>query len=76
MFVAKQAPSSQHTFFQIGTLCGMALYNGYTVPFHFPRALYKKLLGLEPDLGDLEELLPAAGRYEPGRPQMLLGSYG
>ncbi|XP_065692195.1 E3 ISG15--protein ligase HERC5-like isoform X1 [Patagioenas fasciata] len=61
-FPSQQAPSSQHTFFQIGTLCGMALYNGYTVPFPFPRTLYKKLLGLEPDLGDLEELLPAAGR--------------
>ncbi|XP_065490954.1 probable E3 ubiquitin-protein ligase HERC4 [Caloenas nicobarica] len=62
LWFPSQAPSSQHTFFRIGTLCGMALYNGRMVPFPFPRALYKKLLGLEPDLGDLEELLPAAGR--------------
>ncbi|XP_074886416.1 putative E3 ubiquitin-protein ligase HERC3 isoform X1 [Buteo buteo] len=57
-----QASSCEHTFLRIGTLCGMALYNGCMAPFPFPRALYKKLLGLTPTLEDLEELLPAAGR--------------
>ncbi|XP_075005669.1 putative E3 ubiquitin-protein ligase HERC4 isoform X3 [Calonectris borealis] len=57
-----QASSCEDTFFRIGTLCGMALYNGCMAPFPFPRALYKKLLGLAPTLEDLEELLPAAGR--------------
>ncbi|KAM9295768.1 putative E3 ubiquitin-protein ligase HERC3 [Morus bassanus] len=57
-----QASSCDDTFFRIGTLCGMALYNGCMAPFPFPRALYKKLLGLEPALEDLEELLPVAGR--------------
>uniref|UniRef100_A0A8B9RUR2 HECT-type E3 ubiquitin transferase n=1 Tax=Accipiter nisus TaxID=211598 RepID=A0A8B9RUR2_9AVES len=57
-----QASSCEHTFLRIGTLCGMALYNGRMVPFPFPRALYKMLLGLTPTLEDLEELLPAAGR--------------
>ncbi|KAM6136346.1 putative E3 ubiquitin-protein ligase HERC4 [Phoenicopterus ruber ruber] len=57
-----QAPSCENTFFQIGTLCGMALYNKRTTAFPFPRALYKKLLGLAPGLEDLKELSPAAGR--------------
>ncbi|XP_009328099.1 PREDICTED: probable E3 ubiquitin-protein ligase HERC4 [Pygoscelis adeliae] len=60
--VANFASSCKNTFFQIGTLCGMALYNRCMAPFPFPRALYKKLLGLAPALEDLEELLPAAGR--------------
>ncbi|KAJ7423581.1 hypothetical protein WISP_33232 [Willisornis vidua] len=50
------------TFFFIGTLCGMALYNIRVMPLPFPRALYKKLLGLAPTLEDLEELLPTVGR--------------
>ncbi|XP_075277639.1 E3 ISG15--protein ligase HERC5 isoform X2 [Opisthocomus hoazin] len=57
-----QASSGGETFFGIGTLCGMALYNGYQAPFPFPGALYKKLLGLAPGLEDLEELLPVEGR--------------
>ena len=64
--VSNQASSGGETFFGIGTLCGMALYNGYQAPFPFPGALYKKLLGLAPGLEDLEELLPVEGRYEPG----------
>ncbi|KAJ7397165.1 hypothetical protein BTVI_137957 [Pitangus sulphuratus] len=50
------------TFFRIGTLCGMALFNQRMVPIPFPRAFYKKLLGLPPTLEDLEELLPTVGR--------------
>ncbi|XP_050194573.1 LOW QUALITY PROTEIN: probable E3 ubiquitin-protein ligase HERC4 [Myiozetetes cayanensis] len=50
------------TFFRIGTLCGMALFNQRMVPIPFPRAFYKKLLGLAPTLEDLEELLPTMGR--------------
>ncbi|XP_075356676.1 E3 ISG15--protein ligase HERC5-like isoform X2 [Mycteria americana] len=57
-----QASSGEHTFFRIGTLCGMALYNRLLAPFPFPTALYKKLLGVAPALKDLEELWPAAGR--------------
>ncbi|KAM6206524.1 putative E3 ubiquitin-protein ligase HERC4 [Sarcoramphus papa] len=57
-----QASGCEDTFFRIGTLCGMALYNKCMAPFPFPRALYTKLLGLAPTLEDLEELLPAAGR--------------
>uniref|UniRef100_A0A8C6N615 Uncharacterized protein n=1 Tax=Melopsittacus undulatus TaxID=13146 RepID=A0A8C6N615_MELUD len=57
-----QASVCEDVFFRIGTLCGMALHNGCIAPFAFPRALYRKLLGLAPTLEDLEELLPAVGR--------------
>ncbi|XP_065548378.1 probable E3 ubiquitin-protein ligase HERC4 isoform X2 [Lathamus discolor] len=62
MWFPSQAPGCEDVFFRIGTLCGMALYNGCIAPFAFPRALYKKLLGLAPTLEDLEELLPDVGR--------------
>ncbi|XP_062349831.1 E3 ISG15--protein ligase HERC5-like [Cinclus cinclus] len=52
----------EDTFLLIGTLCGMALFNHCTVPFPFPRVLYKKLLDLAPTLEDLEDLLPTVGR--------------
>ncbi|XP_014799704.1 PREDICTED: probable E3 ubiquitin-protein ligase HERC4 [Calidris pugnax] len=56
-----QVSSGDDIFFRIGTLCGMALYNGRMAPFPFPKALYKKLLGLEPTLEDFKELLPDEG---------------
>lgn len=76
MFVLNQASSceDEDTFLLIGTLCGMALFNRCTVPFPFPRALYKKLLDLAPTLEDLEELLPTVGRYEPGMARASAGS--
>ncbi|XP_075564793.1 putative E3 ubiquitin-protein ligase HERC4 [Pelecanus crispus] len=62
LWFPSQASSCEDTFFRVGTLCGMALYNRCLAPFAFPRALYKKLLGVAPALEDLEELLPASGR--------------
>ncbi|XP_051474889.1 E3 ISG15--protein ligase HERC5-like isoform X2 [Apus apus] len=62
LWFPSQATSCEDTFFRIGTLCGMALYNSCVAPFPFPGALYKKLLGLAPALQDLEELWPAVGR--------------
>ncbi|XP_069711475.1 probable E3 ubiquitin-protein ligase HERC3 isoform X3 [Phaenicophaeus curvirostris] len=61
-FPSQQVPGDKDLFSRVGTLCGMALYNSHVAPFPFPRALYKKLLGLAPTLEDLEELFPAAGR--------------
>ncbi|XP_041344149.1 E3 ISG15--protein ligase HERC5-like isoform X2 [Pyrgilauda ruficollis] len=60
----RQAPSceDEDIFLLIGTLCGMALFNQRTMPFPFPRALYKKLLDVAPTLEDLEDLLPTVGR--------------
>ncbi|XP_064272993.1 E3 ISG15--protein ligase HERC5-like isoform X1 [Passer domesticus] len=60
----RQVPSceDEDIFLLIGTLCGMALFNQRTVPFPFPRALYKKLLDVAPTLEDLEDLLPTVGQ--------------
>uniref|UniRef100_A0A8C9F6X6 HECT domain-containing protein n=1 Tax=Pavo cristatus TaxID=9049 RepID=A0A8C9F6X6_PAVCR len=59
----RQASSHGDTFLLVGTLCGMALYNHCQTPFPFPRALFKKMQDVEPTLEDLEELIPAVGRY-------------
>ncbi|KAG7461748.1 hypothetical protein MATL_G00194390 [Megalops atlanticus] len=49
-------------FYLLGILCGMALYNFCVVNFHFPLALFKKLLGFPPTLKDLKELSPIEAR--------------
>lgn len=46
----------------VGTLCGMAIYNGILVELPFPLALYKYLLDVPFTLEDLLELHPAEGR--------------
>lgn len=33
----------------VGSVLGLAIYNGVILDVHFPPALYKKLLGGEPD---------------------------
>lgn len=50
----------------IGITCGLAIYNSTVVDLHFPLALYKKLLNVQPGLEDLKELSPAEGRYSAG----------
>lgn len=55
--------SHDDTFLLVGTFFGMALYNRCQTPFPFPRALFKKMRDVEPTLEDLEELMPAVGRY-------------
>nr|XP_013806962.1 PREDICTED: E3 ISG15--protein ligase HERC5-like [Apteryx mantelli mantelli] len=57
-----EASSHGNTFFLIGTLFGMALYNRCIAPFPFPQALYKKMLQVAPTLEDLKELVPSEGR--------------
>lgn len=44
----------------IGTLIGLALYNSVILDVHFPLVVYKKLLGIEPNLEDLKELDPVS----------------
>uniref|UniRef100_A0A5F5PRD1 HECT-type E3 ubiquitin transferase n=1 Tax=Equus caballus TaxID=9796 RepID=A0A5F5PRD1_HORSE len=53
----------EHNWFHlIGITCGLAIYNSTVVDLHFPLALYKKLLNVEPGLEDLKELSPTEGR--------------
>ena len=42
----------------IGILMGIAIYNQVILDLHFPRACYKKLLNLQPNLQDLYEYMP------------------
>ncbi len=42
----------------VGAIIGLAIYNGVILDVHFPRVLYKKLLGGVPTLQDLKEAEP------------------
>eukprot|EP01118_Nematostelium_gracile_P014044 TRINITY_DN5399_c0_g1_i1.p1 TRINITY_DN5399_c0_g1~~TRINITY_DN5399_c0_g1_i1.p1 ORF type:complete len:469 (+),score=99.25 TRINITY_DN5399_c0_g1_i1:722-2128(+) len=43
----------------IGTLLGLAIYNGVNLDLAFPHVVYKKLLGIRPSLEDLRETHPS-----------------
>ncbi|XP_067840547.1 probable E3 ubiquitin-protein ligase HERC4 [Heptranchias perlo] len=55
-------PEIKDIFHHVGILCWLALYHGFVANFHFPSALYKKLLNVRPTLDDLKELSPILGR--------------
>ncbi|XP_078267557.1 putative E3 ubiquitin-protein ligase HERC4 [Rhinoraja longicauda] len=55
-------PEVKDVYRLLGIICWLALYNGYVADFHFPLALYKKLLNEQPTLDDLKELSPTIGR--------------
>lgn len=42
----------------VGILLGLAIYNGHILELHFPRVVYKKLLGKVPTVQDLAEVDP------------------
>lgn len=41
---------------------GLAIYNGVLLDFPLPLALYRKILGQEVKLRDLEDMQPTLGR--------------
>jgi len=43
-------------FYLLGTVLGLAIYNGIILDLHFPLVVYKKLIGKKLDLNDLAEL--------------------
>jgi hypothetical protein len=43
----------------IGTTLGLAIYNSDLLDVKFPKAVFKKLGGVTPDLEDLQEIEPA-----------------
>ncbi|KAM4565993.1 putative E3 ubiquitin-protein ligase HERC4 isoform 2-T2 [Odontesthes bonariensis] len=45
-------------YFLFGVVCGLALYNQNIVHLSFPKALFKKLLGVRPSLDDMKEFEP------------------
>ncbi|XP_078065298.1 putative E3 ubiquitin-protein ligase HERC3 [Mustelus asterias] len=54
-------PEMDDVFHLVGVLCRYAVSNRFICNFHFPLALYKKLLHVQPTLEDLKELSPTAG---------------
>eukprot|EP00850_Spirogloea_muscicola_P003742 SM000015S01242 [mRNA] locus=s15:773139:784742:- [translate_table: standard] len=46
----------------VGIIMGLAIYNGIILDVHFPQVVYKKLVGHEPTLEDLEDSQPIVGR--------------
>lgn len=53
---------SQNEFKLIGTMIGLAIYNGIILDIKLPLVVYKKLLGMEPTFDDLESLDPELHR--------------
>lgn len=60
------------SFLLLGLILGLAIYNGVLLDFPLPLALYRKMLGHEVRLRDLEDMQPSLGRglqallaYEP-----------
>ena len=52
-----------HLLFElIGTLLGIAIYNGIILDLHFPPVIYKKLQGCRTDLADLKDVEPSLAR--------------
>ncbi|KAM4052938.1 putative E3 ubiquitin-protein ligase HERC6 isoform 2-T2 [Anomaloglossus baeobatrachus] len=49
-------------YYHYGILCGLAVFNQFTIYLPFPLALFKKLLGKKVTLEDLKELQPTVGK--------------
>ncbi|KAM6971877.1 putative E3 ubiquitin-protein ligase HERC3 [Aplochiton taeniatus] len=56
-----QPKLAEDRYFQLGVLCGLALYNQNIVNLSFPLALFKKLLNIEVTLEDLRDFSPVLG---------------
>jgi ubiquitin-protein ligase E3 A len=50
-------------FLLLGLVLGLAIYNGVLLDFPLPLALYRKILGQEVKLRDLEDMQPTLGRW-------------
>uniref|UniRef100_A0A8C2ZK71 HECT-type E3 ubiquitin transferase n=2 Tax=Cyclopterus lumpus TaxID=8103 RepID=A0A8C2ZK71_CYCLU len=57
-----KATEEDQRYFLFGVLCGLALYNQHIIHLPFPLALFKKLLGVKPSLGDMIEFSPCVGQ--------------
>ncbi len=49
-------------FLLLGLVLGLAIYNGVLLDFPLPLSLYRKILGQEVKLRDLEDMQPMLGR--------------
>lgn len=55
LLLSQTTPEDRKTFYFLGVLCGLALYNKNIIDFPFPLALFKKLLNAKPTLEDMKE---------------------
>ncbi|XP_057824874.2 uncharacterized protein LOC131036882 isoform X3 [Cryptomeria japonica] len=46
----------------VGIVLGLAIYNGHILELHFPKVVYKKLLGKVPTIEDLAEVDPGLAK--------------
>lgn len=53
---------SDDSFFLLGLVVGLAVYNGVLLDLPLPLALYRKILGLDVKLRDLKDIEPTLGR--------------
>ncbi|KDD76735.1 HECT ubiquitin-transferase [Helicosporidium sp. ATCC 50920] len=53
---------AESSFLLLGLVLGLAIYNGVLLDFPLPLALYRKILGQEVGLRDLEDMQPALGK--------------
>eukprot|EP00250_Pteridium_aquilinum_P009615 c18799_g2_i1 orf=632-2554(-) len=53
---------SKDTFELVGIILGLGIYNNVILDVHLPLVVYKKLLGLRPELKDLNDLQPQLAR--------------
>ncbi|XP_072112516.1 probable E3 ubiquitin-protein ligase HERC4 isoform X1 [Mobula birostris] len=61
LWFSNRETEMKDVFHLVGILCGIALSQSFVSNFHFPLALYKKLLHVRPTLEDLKELWPTVG---------------
>ena len=57
-------------------MLGLAIYNGVLLDFPLPLALYRKILGQEVKLRDLEDMQPTLGRWAGWAGQARAGQCG
>ena len=62
MWINSASLESDEMFELIGTLLGIAIYNGIILDLHFPPVIYKKLQGGKADLADLRDVDPSLAR--------------
>ncbi|XP_057857304.1 uncharacterized protein LOC131066540 isoform X2 [Cryptomeria japonica] len=53
---------SDHEFWLIGAILGLAIYNGVILDVHFPTVIYKKLMELTPCVDDIKDFQPEVAR--------------
>ena len=62
MWINCDSLESDLLFELVGTLLGIAIYNGIILDLHFPPVVYKKLQGFETNLNDLKDVEPSLTR--------------